>query len=70
MYDSFSRVVHRFGRVTEPLVMAWYGLSRPLEALGQAGLGLKLLVRGRLDILPQKIKMPETIRRLLAEEDR
>ena len=59
MYQAFSVLTGRFGRVTEPLVMAGYGLRHPLAVASNTVLALKLFKRKRLDILPQKMAASE-----------
>lgn len=54
-YRAFSTVMRRYGRMREVEFMARYFLSfNPLMALGFAGLGLKMLRRGKIRLeLPQ-----------------
>ena len=66
LYHAFSRVVEKYGRITEPLVMANYGLRHPGDAFANLPVALRLLIRGRIDLFPQKISRPERIARLLA----
>jgi heterodisulfide reductase subunit C len=55
LYRAFSREIEARGRVSEAWVMARYGTRHPIEMLGKAGLGLKLLTRGRLELAPRSI---------------
>lgn len=66
LYRSFAFSVKRFGRVTESLVMAGYGLFHPLDAMKTLPLAVKLILRKRFEVKPQKIGMPEKMRRLLS----
>ncbi len=65
MYQSFTRITEQQGRITEPLVMALYGLKHPGAAIRNAPLALKLLQRKRLDMVPQKIRDRKNIKKLL-----
>ena len=56
LYRAFSSEVEAHGRVSEALIMARYGVRRPLDMLGKAGLGLKLFARRRLELIPRKIR--------------
>jgi len=65
LYKSFSQTVKRFGRVTESLVMAGYGIKHPLDAMGALPLAVKLMFRKRFEVLPQKIGQPEKMKPFL-----
>ena len=67
LYDAFSFVNKKMGRITEPLIMAKYSVNHPLDAAANAPLGLELLKRRRLEFKPQKIKKPIKIRKLLGD---
>jgi len=68
LYRAFAAEVERHGRVNEPRLMARYGLRRPLNALAQSGLALKLLRRGRLDFRTRRVRNPESLAGLLADK--
>lgn len=55
LYRAFAREIEAHGRVSEALVMARYGIRHPLDMLGKASLGLKLLARRRLELIPRNI---------------
>jgi len=64
---SFVRLVNRFGRNNEPLLMALYHLRRnPFALLSLLPLGIELYRRGRLALWPSKIQGVGAIRRILA----
>jgi len=66
--DSFVDVVNSRGRNFEPeLLIRFYAKTSPLAMLGQAGLGLKLLVRGRMPIVGKRIKGRDQIRTIIAK---
>ncbi|MFH1135321.1 MAG: 4Fe-4S dicluster domain-containing protein [Pseudomonadota bacterium] len=65
LYEAFAAVNERFGRITEPAVMARYALGHPMAALANARLGLALFQRGRLEFRLQKMKTPGRLRKLL-----
>jgi heterodisulfide reductase subunit C len=56
LYRAFAREIEAHGRVSEALIMARYGARRPLDMFGKAGLGLKLLARRRLELIPRNIR--------------
>jgi heterodisulfide reductase subunit C len=56
LYRAFSREIEAHGRVSEALVMARYGTRHPIDMLGKTGLGLKLLARRRLELIPHKTR--------------
>ena len=56
LYRAFAREIEAHGRVSEALVMARYGIRHPLDMLGKASLGLKLLARRRLELIPRNIQ--------------
>jgi heterodisulfide reductase subunit C len=55
LYRAFAREIEAHGRVSEALIMARYGTRHPLDMLGKAGLGLRLLTRRRLELVPRNI---------------
>jgi len=55
MYHAFSALISRFGRVTESLVMALYGVRHPLELADNIPLAVRLFLRNRLLFLPQQV---------------
>ncbi len=64
MYDAFSKTVKQFGRVTESFLMGRYGMRHPISAVKNAPLAVKMALRHRLELKPQKIENPDTITRL------
>ena len=61
MYKAFGQDISRYGRVTASNLMARYGVKHPVDMLGKISLGMKLLKRKRLEILPQKVKGPNQL---------
>lgn len=56
-YRSFQHVLNRYGRAHEGEMIMRYALStNPVKLLGFAPLGLKLLKKGRLQVLPHSIE--------------
>lgn len=56
-YRGFMDIVRRYGRMFEPELMIRYGLAvNPLKLLGQAGVGLAMLRRGKLALKPDRIE--------------
>jgi quinone-modifying oxidoreductase subunit QmoC len=63
---SFVRIVNRYGRNHEMLLLLLYYLRRnPLELLRLFPLGVSLFRKGRISLFPSKIKGVETIRQIL-----
>lgn len=64
---AFMSVVGRYGRSAEAELMVRLNLAtNPLELLRLAPMGVKLLARGRMPILPERIEGRESLRRMLA----
>jgi heterodisulfide reductase subunit C len=70
LYRAFAQVTERFGRVTEPLVMAGYSMKHPLAGLENVPLAWKLLRRGRLELLPQRTDSPSRLRSIARSGDK
>ncbi len=63
---SFVRIVNRYGRNHEILLLLLYYLRRnPLELLRLIPLGVSLFRKGRVSLFRSKIKGVETIRKIL-----
>ena len=64
---AFVRLVDRYGRNHEPELIARYYLrTNPIRFLGQIRVGLRLLMRGRMPMLPHKIKGVDDLRKMMA----
>ena len=62
-YQNFMDIVRRHGRMWEPELMIRYGLAtNPLKLLGQAGVGLAMLRRGKLAFRPDRIEGRDEVR--------
>jgi len=56
-YKGFCSVVRRFGRMSEPMLLAEMGFrANPLPLIGYAPFGLKLMSRGKVGLVPVRIK--------------
>ena len=67
MAKAFAETVDKYGRNAETtLLRKYYWRANKLGALAQIPLALKLFLRGRLEILPRKIKGLDGLRRMLA----
>jgi len=63
---SFVRIVNRYGRNHEILLLLLYYLKRnPLELFRLLPLGIALFRKGRVSLFPSRIKGVEAIRRIL-----
>lgn len=69
LYHAFTDVAERQGRISEPLVMVFYGIRHPGTAIGNIPLAFKLFQRRRLDLHPQKVRRPERMSQLLTNMD-
>lgn len=58
MYKAFSRDIEHHGRVTASSLMRRYGMKHPKDMLGKMSLGMKLLKRNRLELIPQQVRHP------------
>jgi quinone-modifying oxidoreductase, subunit QmoC len=63
---NFVRIVNRYGRNQEMLLLLFYYLRRnPLALLRMLPLGLAMLRKGRISLFPKKIKGIDAIRTIL-----
>ncbi|MCK4430460.1 MAG: 4Fe-4S dicluster domain-containing protein [Candidatus Aminicenantes bacterium] len=68
--ESFVSLTNRFGRSYEPgLILLYFLKTNPLKLLGLVPLFLKLFFKGRIGLLPKKIKGRETFSRILREAE-
>ncbi|MEW6661753.1 MAG: 4Fe-4S dicluster domain-containing protein [Bacillota bacterium] len=73
LYTVFLDVLKRFGRSHEGLLMTSFAMkTNPFRLLPLAPMGLRMLAKGKLRIIPARIRNVEEIRRLIqaAEEVR
>lgn len=64
--SEFFRSVERSGRSSETwLLLRLYLKTNPLKMLGQAGLGLKLWLRGRLGLKRERVERTDELHRML-----
>ena len=67
MAKAFAETVDGHGRNVETKLLRKYFLrTNPLKALGQIPLAMKLFFRGRLEILPRKIKGLDGLHKMMA----
>ncbi|MGQ9458935.1 MAG: 4Fe-4S dicluster domain-containing protein [Anaerolineae bacterium] len=63
--ESFLGIVRRYGRMSEPeLLVRYYLQNNPLNLLARAGLALAMLRRGKIELLPHRVKGVDQVRRL------
>jgi heterodisulfide reductase subunit C len=68
--QSFVGLTNRFGRSYEPGLIILYALkTNPLKLLGMLPLFVKLLLKGRIGILPERIKKTKAFSRILKEAE-
>jgi heterodisulfide reductase subunit C len=67
---SFVYLANRFGRSYEPgLIVAYFLKTNPFKLLGMIPLFLKLFFKGRIGILPKKIKGSKNFSKILQEAE-
>jgi heterodisulfide reductase subunit C len=67
MAKAFVETVDRYGRNAETeLLRKYYLRTKPLAALAQLPLALKLFFRGRLHLFPRKIRGLEDLHKMMA----
>jgi heterodisulfide reductase subunit C len=68
--QSFVDLTNRFGRSYEPGLILLYSLkTNPVKLLGMVSLFLRLIVKGRIGLLPKKIKRTRNFSRILKEAE-
>jgi len=68
--QSFVNLTNRFGRSYEPGLIILYALkTNPFKLLGMLPLFIKLLMKGRIGIFPERIKKTEAFSRILKEAE-
>ena len=67
MAHAFAETVDSYGRNVETTLIRKYFLrTNPFKALAQIPLAIKLFFRGRLEIIPRKIKGLDNLHKMLA----
>ncbi|RKY21782.1 MAG: hypothetical protein DRP90_01815 [Planctomycetota bacterium] len=67
MARTFTRTVEKYGRNAEvEMILKYYLTTNPLKLLGQTSLALKLLMKGRLDLFPHRIKGLAELKKMVA----
>jgi heterodisulfide reductase subunit C len=69
MAKSFYRVLSEYGRSYEPELMVRTNIMTPFNLLGFMPFAVKLFAKGRLPMLPSKIKGAKHIRKALKKGD-
>jgi len=68
--QSFVNLTNRFGRSYEPgLIISYYLRTNPWKLIGLIPLFIKLFTRGRISLLPKKIKNSTNFSRILKEAE-
>ncbi|MGB9807542.1 MAG: 4Fe-4S dicluster domain-containing protein [Thermosulfidibacteraceae bacterium] len=65
LYESFKEVIEEYGRLSEAKLMQRFAFKEPLQVLSKAGLGLKLLIKKRMNFSVRPIKNIEAFRRVV-----
>lgn len=66
LYEAFSRVVERNGRVTESIAMARYGIRHPVDVAAGIPLLIRFLHKRRVEFSMKRIGKRKYISRLLS----
>lgn len=67
---SFIGFTNRYGRSYEPgLIIAYFLKTNPFKLLGMLPLFIRLLSKGRIGLLPKKIKRTKTFSQILKEAE-
>ena len=67
---SFVALANRYGRSYEPgLVLMYYLRSNPLKLLGMIPLFLRLILKGRVGLIPKTIQATDALSKILAEAE-
>lgn len=65
-YTSFYHIIEKYGRMHEASLILEYGLkTNPLSLVGMAPMGIKMLSKGKLELLPHKLKSINEIKSLI-----
>lgn len=63
---TFTDMVERYGRSYEiGIATLYHGLKRPLSAMRMGGMGMAMFVRGRMSLLPSRIKNVEQLQAIV-----
>ena len=63
--DSFLGIVRRYGRMSEPeLLVRYYLQNNPLNLLKRTGLALAMLRRGKIALLPHRVRGIDQVQRI------
>ncbi len=68
---TFLSLVRRYGRMSEPeLLVRYYLQNNPLGLLKRTGLALAMLRRGKIALLPHRVKGVDQVRRICQVQGR
>jgi heterodisulfide reductase subunit C len=65
MYQSFKEVVEQYGRLSEAKMMQKFSMKAPSQILKKAGLGIKLLMKKRIETKVEPVQNLEAFRRII-----
>jgi len=65
MYEAFKETVEKYGRLSEAKMMQRYLSKAPLDAVKNASLGLKLLLKKRMELKVEPVKDPAALKAVL-----
>ncbi len=65
MYQAFKETVEQYGRLSEARMMQRYLMKAPMDAVKNASLGLKLLLKGRMEFKVEPVKDPVAFKGML-----
>ncbi len=69
LYNSFNAPVENFGRLTDVAAMTGFGLRHPVSALKNLPLGIKLILKKRLEIKPHPLDNLEGFQKVMKKAE-
>ncbi len=67
IYQAFKETVEEYGRLSEAKMMQKYLKKSPLDAVKNASLGLKLLLKRRMELKVRPVKDPAAFKAMLTK---
>ncbi len=66
-YNTFCDVLHKYGRIHEPTLMGTFAFKgNPFRLMGMAPLGVGMLFKGKLGLIPSRVANIDEVRKLMA----
>ncbi len=65
LYEAFKETVESYGRLSEAKLMRKFAFKDPVGSVKKGGLGLKLLLKGRLELKVEPLRDLESFKRVV-----